>query len=365
MKPDAHDEQWMHEALRLARLGEGLTRPNPPVGAIVVRGQRVVGRGYHRKAGSPHAEVYALRQAGKLARGATLYVTLEPCCTFGRTPPCTDAVLASGVRRVVIGARDPNPKHAGRGILLLKRSGITVDERVCADEAGALIVPFASLMLWKRPWVTLKLATSLDGRIADATGRSKWISGPAARDIVQAMRRQSDAIVVGAGTAVGDDPSLLPRPSRGRHPFRVIVDSKGHVAPSARVFLGDGKSETIVATTRRCSDARCKAYEEGGGEAWILPGANGGVALPALMRRLGKRGVMRVLVEGGGALAESLFKARMVDEVVMFVAPVVIGGEGIGAIGGVGWPLRSAPRLTILDTRRCGDDVMIRAIVAG
>lgn len=362
--PDAHDEKWMHEALRLARLGEGMTRPNPPVGAVVVRGQRVVGRGYHRKAGGPHAEVYALRQAGKLALGATLYVTLEPCSSWGRTPPCTDAVLASGVRRVVIGVRDPNPKHAGRGILLLKRAGITVDERVCEDETGALIVPFASLMLWKRPWVTLKLATSLDGRIADATGRSQWISGSASRDIVQAMRRQSDAIMIGAGTAVADDPSLLPRPARGRHPLRVVVDSKGHVAPSARVFQGDGESVTVVATTRRCGDARCKAYVEMGGDAWILPGAKGGVALPSLMRRLGKLGVMRVLVEGGGVLAESLFKAKLVDEVVMFVAPVVIGGEGVGAIGGKGWPLQSAPRLTVLETRRCGDDVMIRAIVA-
>ena len=360
---EAHDERWMREALRLARLGEGLTRPNPPVGAVVVRGQRVVGRGYHRKAGGAHAEVYALRQAGAKARGATLYVTLEPCCTWGRTPPCTDAILASGIKSVVVGVRDPNPSHAGRGIRLLKRAGLTVVERVCEEEACALIVPFASIMLWKRPWVTLKLATSLDGRIADATGTSKWISGAESREIVQAIRRQSDAIMVGAGTVVADDPSLLPRPARGRHPFRVIVDSRGHVAPSARVFTGDGESGTVVATTRRCGAGRCEEYERVGGEAWLLPGAGKGVSLPALMRRLAQRGVMRVLVEGGGVLAESLFKAKLVDEVVMFVAPVVIGAKGVGAIGGEGWRLGSAPRLSIIETRRSGADVMIRAIV--
>lgn len=362
---DVNDEQWMREALRLARLGEGLTRPNPPVGAVVVRGGRVVGRGYHRKAGGDHAEVYALRQAGARARGATLYVTLEPCSTWGRTPPCTDAVVAAGIRRVVIGARDPNPRHAGRGLRLLRRAGIRVDDRVCGMDAGELIRPFASLVLRKRPWVTLKLATSLDGRIADATGRSRWISGAASRDLVHAMRRQSDAIVIGSGTAVADDPSLLPRPAKCRRPYRVIVDSRGHVPPAARVFQGRGGPATIVATTRRCGDERRNAYAEAGGEAWIMPGTKNGVSLPALMRRMARLGVMRVLVEGGGGLAESLLKARLVDEVVMFVAPVIIGGSGVGAVGEGGWDLKKAPRLTLMETRRVGADVMIRAAVSG
>ncbi len=363
MKGDAQDERWMREAVRLARLGEGLTRPNPPVGAVVVRGGRVVGCGYHRKAGGPHAEVYALRQAGGRARGSTLYVTLEPCSTWGRTPPCTDAVVAAGIRRVVVGVRDPNPRHAGRGLRVLRRAGIQVDEQVCAGEAGELIQPFGSLMRRKRPWVILKMATSLDGRIADAAGRSKWISGSVSRGVVQSLRRQSDAVVVGAGTVAADDPLLLPRPARGRRPYRVIVDSCGRMPPTAKVFQGHGEPATVVATTRQCGDARRRAYVEAGGEVWILPETRSGVSLPALMRRLAGLGVMRVLVEGGGALAESLLKARLVDEVIMFVAPLVIGGGGVGAVGGQGWVLNKAPRLRVQDVRRSGGDVMIRATV--
>jgi diaminohydroxyphosphoribosylaminopyrimidine deaminase/5-amino-6-(5-phosphoribosylamino)uracil reductase len=363
VKREAQDERWMREAVRLARLGAGLTRPNPPVGAVVVRGGRVVGRGYHRKAGGAHAEVYALRQAGGRAKGATLYVTLEPCSTWGRTPPCTDAVVAAGIRRVVVGARDPNPRHAGRGLRLLKRAGIQVDEQRGADEAGELIRPFASLMQRKRPWVILKLAASLDGRIADATGQSKWISGSASREVVQSMRRQGDAIMVGAGTVVADDPSLLPRPAGGRRPYRVIVDSRGRVPPTAKVFQGDSESVTVVATTRQCGNARRRAYAGAGGAVWILPATRQGVSLSALMRRLAGLGVMSVLVEGGGALAESLLKACLVDEVVMFIAPLVIGGGGVDAVGGQGWALNRAPRLHVQEVRRSGEDVMIRAIV--
>ena len=235
----AVDERWMRRALALARRGEGCTRPNPPVGAVVVVRNRLVGQGYHQIAGGPHAEVHALRKAGRHSAGATLYVTLEPCSTQGRTPPCTDAIIAAGVRRVVVAVRDPNPRHAGRGLIVLRRKGIEIHEGVVADQATELLRPFAKWIQHKTPYVTLKLAMTLDGRIADAQGRSQWITGPAMRGAVHALRRRVDAILVGRETAAIDDPNLLPRPARGRQPFRVVVDSRGRLPPNLRM-LHDG-----------------------------------------------------------------------------------------------------------------------------
>lgn len=352
------DQAWMMEAIRLAGLGEGLTRPNPPVGAVLVRGSRMVGKGWHRKAGGAHAEIFALRQAGAAARGATLYVTLEPCSTWGRTPPCTDAILSAGVKRVVAAIRDPNPKHSGRGLKLLRKAGIQVSTGVCRKEAEALAGPFAKRMLAGRPMTVLKLAVSLDGKIADCTGHSKWISGNRSRKRVQELRTRCDAVIVGAGTVMADDPSLLPRPARGRKPLRVIVDGRGHVSPDARVFMKPSAGQTIVATTRRCSDARCRAYHAAGAKVWVLPGDRSGVSLRALLRRLAEAGAMRVLIEGGGVLAESFLRGGLVDEVVLFFAPVLLGGGGVCSVGGPGWLLKKAPRLSLQECRRSGGDVM-------
>jgi diaminohydroxyphosphoribosylaminopyrimidine deaminase/5-amino-6-(5-phosphoribosylamino)uracil reductase len=360
----SRDEQWMREALRLARRGEGLTRPNPPVGAIVVRAGKVVGRGYHRRAGGPHAEVYALRQAGSKARGATIFVTLEPCCTWGRTPPCTDAILCAGIRRVVVATTDPNPRHAGRGLTLLRRAGIRVDTGVLAQDARDLLAPFAVSITRKRPRVILKMAVSLDGRIADAHGRSKWITGPAARKAVQDLRRQSDAVLIGATTALRDDPSLLPRPARGRNPYRVIVDTSGRLSPAARVLTDEARHRTIVATTRACPTARQRAYEEQGAQVRLLPSKDEHVSLKALLRGLHRLGVLQVLVEGGGRLAEALLRTGWVDELRWFVAPVVIGNRGIPAMAGKGWTLPRAPRMRIVETCEAGADIMIRAVPA-
>lgn len=359
MKTD--DTKWMNEAIRLARLGEGLTRPNPPVGAVIVKNGRLVGRGFHRKAGGPHAEIYALRQAGEKARGATLYVTLEPCSTHGRTPPCTDAIIRAGVRKVVAAVTDPNPRHGGRGLHLLRRAGIEAVSGVCTEAAGRLLEPFAASVTRHRPYVTLKLAESLDGRIADATGRSKWISGPASRTIVQGLRRRVDAVLVGAGTVLRDDPSLLPRPAKGRMPFRIIVDAAGKVPANRRVFSDEFASQTILMTTKRCPARHRTEVAANGAHVLLVPSAGRGVSLTALMKSLHYLGVLHVLCEGGGELAASLVRADLVDELVLFVAPVIIGADGIGAVGGKGWPLALAPRFKIEEARIVGGDVMIRA----
>lgn len=292
---EGDDTQWMNEALRLARLGEGLTRPNPPVGAVVVRHGRLIGRGWHRKAGGPHAEVYALRQAGRHARGATLYVTLEPCSTRGRTPPCTDAIRKAGIKRVVAAITDPNPRHAGKGFKLLREAGLEVVSGIGSEDARELLSPFAVSMLCRRPYITMKLAESLDGRIADSIGRSKWITGPAARAAVQGFRRRVDAVLVGAGTVLADNPSLLPRPAKGRSPFRIIVDTTGKVPVTSRVFTDGFASQTVLATTKRCPARRQADYAKSGATVLVLPSAANGVSLPALMRSLHALGILHVL----------------------------------------------------------------------
>ncbi len=355
-------EFWMARALELARKGEGLTRPNPPVGAVIVRGGRIVGQGWHHQAGAPHAEPLALRAAGAQARNATLYVTLEPCCTHGRTPPCTQAIIHAGIRRVVIAVRDPNPSHNGRGAASLRKAGIEVIEGFGALEARQLIAPFQKWIRTKRPYLALKLAVSLDGKIADERGRSRWLTGPAARRQVQAMRRRADAILVGVGTALADNPSLLPKPPGGRHPWRVVTDSCGSLAPNAGILTDGFQAQTIIATTRRCPAQRLAAWQSGGVQVWVLPESRNGVSLPALMQKLGRLGVLMVLCEGGGQLAASLIRAKLVDEFRFFVASRIIGGKAPGAVGGAGWPLASAPQLIFSECRTIGPDIMIRAI---
>lgn len=358
MKTD--DTKWMAEALRLARLGEGLTRPNPPVGAVVVKAGKIIGRGYHRKAGGPHAEIYALRQAGPRAFGATLYVTLEPCSSWGRTPPCTDAILAAGIKRVVCAMADPNPMHAGKGYRMLRQARVNVDCGVGAVEAAEILRPFTSFMLRTRPYITAKLATSLDGRIADASGCSQWISGPKARVQVQELRRRVDAVMVGAGTVIQDNPSLLPRPARGRMPYRVIVDALGKVPPRSQVFTDEFAACTILATTKHCPEHQREIYAKRGAQVIVLPASGRGVSLPALMKALHAQGLMHVVCEGGGVLVGSLLKAGLVDEMLLFVAPVILGCKGSASVGAVHWALAKAPRMKVVESRLVGDDVMIR-----
>ncbi len=360
MKMQTNDEQWMRRALELARRGEGLTRPNPPVGAVLVKRGQKIGEGFHRIAGGPHAEVVALIDAGKAARGATLYVTLEPCSTWGRTPPCTDALLAAGLARVVVGATDPNPKHAGRGLELLRRKGLKVSAGICRAEAEELIAPFAKHQRTGRPFVTLKLGQTLDGRIADARGSSRWITSPAARERVQALRRRADVILVGGGTIRADDPSLMPRPSEERCPLRVVVTASGKLPPRSQVLRDAFAGCTLIATTpagaRRLKKIKTKA------SLWLPPARGSKVDLEKLLMTLGGRGCLHVLCEGGGALAAGLLRAGLVDELLLFIAPKILGGDARPAIGD-GWLLAQAPQFEIRDTARIGSDVLIRATV--
>jgi len=334
---------FMQRALELARRGEGLTRPNPPVGAVLVKNGKIIAEGFHKKAGGPHAEVNCLKKVpaslacaskrlATIGKSATLYVSLEPCSSAGRTPPCVDLILERGVRRVVIGCKDPNPAHAGKGIRKLRRAGVDVTVGVCREEAEALIAPFAKRMLIGLPHVTLKLGVTLDGRIADSSGKSQWITGPQSRKKVQELRRKADAVMVGAGTVRKDDPSLLPRPSKGRKPWRVVV---GKTIPKKSKVLTDEATDRTL----------------------VLDGS-----LKKILRDLAKRDVMHVLCEGGGELAGSLIRAGLVDEFAVFMAPSVLGGSGFPMVGKKGWSLKGMPRLSFQTLEKCGEDVFVRAL---
>lgn len=362
-KATINDEYWMTVALILAVEGIGLTRPNPPVGAVVVKNKRIVGMGFHPKAGQPHAEIYALKEAGTRARGATIYVTLEPCCTTGRTPPCTDAIIQSGVKRVVYGCVDPNPDHAGKADKILRKAGIDVMRNVLPDECGELITPFKMRFLQRRPFVTLKLACSLDGRIADARGESKWITGKAARNAVHQLRRTADGIMVGAETVRKDNPTLLPKPAHGRQPLRIVLAGKSRLPANARVFTDRHASRTVVfISPGHAVLKQKKALERNGAQLIVIPSRKGAVSIPAAMRKLSDMNCMHIVCEGGGAVASSLLKDKLADRLFMFYAPIVLGGRAKPAVGGIGWTLNEAPEFEIQRTETMEQDILVVAV---
>lgn len=357
--PLSPDTAWMSRALALARRGEGLTRPNPPVGAIIVKDGQLIGTGWHRKAGGPHAEIYALRQAGDSARGATLYVTLEPCSTYGRTPPCCDAILRSGITRVVAAMPDPNPAHAGRGFTLLRKTGVSVTVGPLRAEAERLLAPFATHQLLHRPYITLKLATTLDGRIADAARHSQWITGPAARDHVQTLRRASDIIWVGAGTLRADNPSLWPRPDRGRTPWRLVTALTSPVPLTSKLFTDDHATRTILAVPKGWHPDQASALRSRGITVWTDLPRTPTRFLQTLLPRLGTLGALRILCEGGGSLASSLIRARLADELLLILAPKLLGGP-VGAVGPATWPISAPPLFTLRETLPLPPDLLLR-----
>jgi diaminohydroxyphosphoribosylaminopyrimidine deaminase/5-amino-6-(5-phosphoribosylamino)uracil reductase len=359
------DADYMRQALALARRGLGRTSPNPPVGAVVVAGGRVVGRGWHRRAGAAHGEAAALRDAGPRARGATLYVTLEPCNHHGRTGPCTEAILAAGVRRVVFGARDPNPHVRGGGPARLRRAGLEVVGGVERAACEELIAAFTSLVRRRRPLVTLKLAATLDGRIATRSGDARWISGAPARRLVHQWRDEMDAVMVGIGTVLADDPQLTCRRRGGRDPLRVIVDSRLRIPLSAVVLTKEAAPATVVATVVS-TGRKLAALRARGATVLSLPGRGGRVSLRRLLQALGQRGIASVLLEGGATLAAAALREGLVDRLALFLAPRLIGGDGRPMLASLGVrDLADAPRLRLLGAERVGDDWLLRAVPEG
>jgi len=355
----------MDLALALAALGEGTTDPNPMVGAVVVRDGRIVGMGFHERPGAPHAEVRALEAAGPLAQGATLYVNLEPCAHYGRTPPCTRAIIAAGIQRVVAAIEDPDRRVAGRGFAQLREAGIEVIVGIRSDEARRLNELFLKHAATGRPFVLLKAATSLDGRIATVTGASRWITGQEARTLVHRLRARYPAIMVGSGTALADDPELTARtdPPAPRQPLRVVVDSQARLPVTARMLKAPGM--TLVATTEAAPAARRQALTAAGAEVLVLPQRAGRVDLAALMDELGGRGITGVLLEGGAGLNGAMLEQGLVDKVMFFIAPMLIGGkEAPAAIGGTGAAaLQDAWRLQDVSWEPCGTDLLVSGYV--
>jgi len=362
MKCASQDEKWMRRALALAHLSEGYTRPNPPVGAVVVKNGRLIGEGRHTCAGCAHAEVEALNACTASPRGATVYVTLEPCCTTGRTPPCTERILREGIARVVVGCRDPNSRHCGRGLEQLSENGVEVVCGVCEPEAMELIAPFAKHISTGYPYVTVKLGMTMDGRIADRAGVSKWITGEMARAEVQRLRRRADAMLVGAGTVCADDPSLLCRIAGGEKLMRVVVDAAGRISPSAQMLTDAAAPRTIVATAPEVAAIKSAAWTRHGATVWTFsPDKNGRIPLRRVLKKLGDMGCLHVVCEGGGTLVGSLCDADLVDEYWLFYAPAVLGdARAMSGVSGTGTLLKKMRRLRFSEVRQIGEDVLIR-----
>lgn len=348
-------------ALAEAARADFATSPNPMVGALVVRDGEVIGRGYHRRAGEPHAEVEALAAAGDRAAGAELFVTLEPCTTHGRTPPCVEAVLAARPSRVVVAMLDPNPAVDGAGVARLRAAGIAVAVGPGEKSARRLNDFYVKHARTALPFVTAKFAASLDGRIATRTGESRWISSPESRAMAHRLRHRHDAVLIGAGTVGADDPELTVRPAGGasRQPLRVVADSMLRTSSRARMLsVGDGP--VLIATTAAAPAERRAALERAGAEVITVAGTDR-VDIADLLRQLGDRSVISVLVEGGSALLGSMFDGAHVDRVVAVLAPMVIGGTAApAAVGGAGAPsLAAATRLTDVGVERCGGDLVV------
>jgi diaminohydroxyphosphoribosylaminopyrimidine deaminase/5-amino-6-(5-phosphoribosylamino)uracil reductase len=355
----AADREFMARALALAEQGLFTTTPNPRVGCVVVRGGQVVGEGFHERAGEPHAEVNALGAAGSRAQGATVYVNLEPCSHHGRTPPCTEALVAAGVRRVVVAMGDPNPKVSGQGFAALRAAGIEVDVGLLEDEARELNIGFVSRMTRGRPWIRLKVAASLDARTALADGASQWITSEEARRDGHRWRGRACAILTGIGTVKDDDPRLTVREvETPRQPLRILVDSRLEVPTTARIL--DGGKVLIAAAVE--NPAKIDALRARGAEVVVIPNAAGKVELEDLMRELGRRALNEVHVEAGFKLNGSLVSAGVVDELLVYLAPKVLGETGRGMFNLPGVErLADARRLRLVDVAQVGDDVRLRA----
>lgn len=362
MPETSDDRRYMRRALALAARARGRTAPNPMVGAVVVADGQVVGEGWHPQAGEPHAEVFALRAAGEAAKGATLYVTLEPCCHFGRTPPCTEAVLSAGIQRVVAAMADPFPKVAGGGLAQLRAAGLAVECGLLEEAARELNRAYLRAVQFGLPWVTLKMAMTLDGKIATRTGDSRWITGERARAYVHQLRNRNDAVMVGIGTACADDPQLTARVRGGRNPVRVVVDPRFELGLESYLVRTARETPTLVAVGE---GADIGPLLELGVLVEQLPLRDRRLDLKEFLRRLVGRGIHSVLCEGGAGLGASLLEADLVDEVAWFIAPKLVGGVSApGSLGGLGVERMSeARRLEKVQYRRFGEDMAVLGYV--
>ncbi|MBX7165165.1 MAG: bifunctional diaminohydroxyphosphoribosylaminopyrimidine deaminase/5-amino-6-(5-phosphoribosylamino)uracil reductase RibD [Pirellulales bacterium] len=361
------DAWHMRRALALAERGRGAVEPNPLVGCLIVHGAETIGEGWHRRFGGPHAEVEALRVAGSRAAGATLYVTLEPCCHHGKTPPCTDAILAAGIRRVIVGHRDPFPAVDGGGLAKLAAAGVEVVVPVCEAEVRRLNAPYLTLLGQGRPWVIAKWAMTLDGRIATASGDSRWISNERSRAVVHEIRGRVDAIVVGRGTADVDDPLLTARPPGPRTATRVVLDRRARLASDSQLVRTRTAAPVLVVAGTEAAAKDVERLRKLGCEVLTLAASTNHEQLRELLAELGRRRMTNVLVEGGGTVLGALFDADLVDEVHVFTAPRIVGGEGARS------PVLGAGRATINDAFSLADariatldgDVYLQGVVAG
>jgi diaminohydroxyphosphoribosylaminopyrimidine deaminase/5-amino-6-(5-phosphoribosylamino)uracil reductase len=360
------EEIYMRRAIALAKKGEGWCHPNPMVGAVIVREGRIIGEGWHRKCGELHAERNAFAALTEPAAGATLYVTLEPCCHVGRTPPCTEAILENGIAKVVIGSADPNPRVHGKGVEILRKAGIEVEENFLREECDALNRVFFHYITKKRPYVKLKYAMTADGKTATRTGASKWITGEAAREEVQKMRHACMGIMAGIGTVQKDDPMLNCRLPGGRDPVRILCDSSLSIGLQSRIVQTAKRQRTIVAAACAAPDeefaCRREALKRAGVEVWNLPyPEKKGVDLDRLAKKLGAEEIDSILLEGGGILAESALAAGIVQEADVFVAPKIFGGSGKSPVEGVGVDLPDqAVMLRPLEVKTFGQDLFVR-----
>ncbi len=346
--------------MRIAKNAEGRTSPNPLVGAVIVKGGRIIAEGWHRKAGTPHAEIHALNMAGDSAKNSTMYVTLEPCSHFGRTPPCANKIVDAGVSRVVVAMQDPNPLVAGRGIEILRNAGIAVDVGILENDARRLNEVFIKYITKKIPFVSAKFASTLDGKIATVTGESQWISGAESRKFTHHLRDIHDAIMVGIGTVLADNPSLTTRLDNGKNPARIIVDSHARTPLDAKI-LTDNQAPTIIAVANDAPAEKIVALKNLGAE--IIFAGDSQIDLQILMNELGRREITSILLEGGGTLNFSMIRAGLVDKIYAFIAPKILGGKNaLTPVEGAGFEkISDAVELENLSAEKIGGDILISA----
>jgi diaminohydroxyphosphoribosylaminopyrimidine deaminase/5-amino-6-(5-phosphoribosylamino)uracil reductase len=354
------DEQWMKRALRLAEKGRGRTSPNPLVGAILVKNGKVVAEGYHAKAGEAHAEIIALQRAKERAKGATLYINLEPCTHYGKTPPCAPQVIKAGVKSVVIGMEDPNPLVRGKGIGTLKKAGLNVHAGILERECQRLNEAFCKYIVAKEPFVILKVAATLDGKISTREGDSKWISGEASRRFVHKLRDEVDGVLVGIGTVLRDDPLLTTRIKGGRDPYRIVLDSQLKIPEEAKV-IGDFPARVVIATTESAPEDKMERLRKRGVRILPLESKEGKIDLKSCLSKLGEIGMMSLMVEGGNQVNGSFLDEGLIDKLLLFLSPKLIADpQAPGIFGGKGVSkLQEAIPLKEMKARRIGEDILL------